>query len=133
MQDPAIRAVVELPGAVTGDARFEQMLAADVFVFASYYEGQPTVLLEAMSTGLPIVTTDEGAIRDTIVDGETGYLVPKRDPAAIARRVIELLQDGAAASADGRGRAAPLRGAVPPRALRPGHGARVRSGLGPER
>jgi glycosyltransferase involved in cell wall biosynthesis len=95
MQDPEIRAVVQLPGMVKGDARFELMLDADVFVFPTYYpiEGQPTVLLEAMSAGLPVVTTDQGAIRDTIGDGETGYLVPKRDPEAIARRVVELLQD----------------------------------------
>jgi glycosyltransferase involved in cell wall biosynthesis len=93
MREPEIRAVVELPGGVTGDARFELMRNADVFVFPSYCEGQPTVLLEAMSAGLPVVTTDEGAIRDTIVAGETGFLVPKRDPAAIARRVVELLQD----------------------------------------
>jgi glycosyltransferase involved in cell wall biosynthesis len=56
-------------------------------------EGQPTVLLMAMSAGLPIVTTDHGAIRETIVADETGYLVPKRDPAAIARRVVQLLRD----------------------------------------
>jgi glycosyltransferase involved in cell wall biosynthesis len=95
MQDPGVRAVVELPGRVTGDARFELMRDTDVFVFPSYYpiEGQPTVLLEAMSASLPIVTTDQGAIRETIVDGETGYLVPKRDPSAIARRVLELLRD----------------------------------------
>jgi glycosyltransferase involved in cell wall biosynthesis len=95
MEDPAVRAVVELPGVVAGNDRFELMLGADIFVFPSYYpvEGQPVVLLEAMSAGLPIVTTDQGAIRDTIVDGTTGYLVPKRDPAAIARRVVELLRD----------------------------------------
>src|SRR5207249_9975954 len=95
IQQPEIRAVVELPGVVKGDARFELMRDADLFVFPTYYpiEGQPTVLLEAMSAGLPVVTTDQGAIRDTIVDGETGYLVAKRDPGAIARRVIELLQD----------------------------------------
>jgi len=95
LQDPGIRAVVELPGVVSGDARFQLMINADVFVFPSYYpiEGQPVVLLEAMSAGLPVVTTDQGAIRDTIVDGQTGYLVPKRDPAAIARRVVELLRD----------------------------------------
>ncbi len=95
LQEDAIRAVVQLPGVVKGDAKYELLRDADVFVFPSYYpvEGQPTVLLEAMSAGLPVVTTDQGAIRDTIVDGETGYLVAKRDPPAIARRVIELLQD----------------------------------------
>jgi glycosyltransferase involved in cell wall biosynthesis len=93
LRDPEIRAVVELPGLVKGDARFERMLEADLFLFPSHFEGQPTVLLEAMSAGLPVVTTDEGAIRDTIVEGETGYLVPKRDPVAIARRVVELLRD----------------------------------------
>lgn len=95
MQDPAISAVVELPGVVAGDARFRLMLDASLFVFPSYYpvEGQPVVLLEAMSAGLPVVTTDQGAIRDTILHGETGYLVPKRDPAAMARRIVELLRD----------------------------------------
>lgn len=95
MQDPEIRAVVELPGVVTGDTRYELMRDADVFVFPTYFrlEGQPAVIVEAMSAGLPVVTTDQGAIRDTIVDGETGYLVPKRDPVALARRLVELLQD----------------------------------------
>jgi glycosyltransferase involved in cell wall biosynthesis len=95
MQDPAVRAVVELPGVVSGDARFKLMLQSSLFVFPSYYpvEGQPTVLLEAMSAGLPVVTTDQGAIRETIADGETGCLVPKRDPAAIARCIVQLLRD----------------------------------------
>jgi glycosyltransferase involved in cell wall biosynthesis len=95
MQDPAIRAVVELPGRLTGDARYELMTETDLFVFPSYYpvEGQPTVLLEAMSAGLPIISTHHGAIPETVVDGETGYLVPKRSPAAIAQRVVELLEN----------------------------------------
>jgi glycosyltransferase involved in cell wall biosynthesis len=93
LRDPEIRDAVELPGAVMGDTRFELMRDSDVFVFPSYNEGQPTVLLEAMSAGLPIVTTDEGAIRDTIAAGENGYLVPKGDPAAIADRLIDLLRD----------------------------------------
>jgi glycosyltransferase involved in cell wall biosynthesis len=95
LQDPAIRDRVELPGVISGDARFELLLDADVFAFPTYYpiEGQPAVLVEAMSAGLPVVTTDQGAIRETIVEGETGYLVPQRDPGAIARRVVELLQD----------------------------------------
>jgi glycosyltransferase involved in cell wall biosynthesis len=95
LQDPEVRAVVELPGVVKGDGRFELMRAAELFVFPTYYpiEGQPTVILEAMSAGLPVISTDQGAIRDTIVHGETGYLVPKRDPAALAARIIELLRD----------------------------------------
>lgn len=96
LQDPAIRARVEMPGVITGDARFELLLDADVFAFPTYYpiEGQPAVIVEAMSARLPVVTTDQGAIRETIVDGETGWLVPKRDPEALAHRLVELLQDG---------------------------------------
>ena len=95
LQDPAIRDLVELPGVISGDARFELLLDADVFAFPTYYpiEGQPAVIVEAMSAGLPVVTTDQGAIRETIVDGETGYLVRKRAPEAIARRIVELLRD----------------------------------------
>jgi glycosyltransferase involved in cell wall biosynthesis len=95
LSDPAVAERVELPGFVVGKAKYELLESADVFVLPSYYpvEGQPTVLIEAMSAGLPVVTTDQGGIRETIVDGETGFIVPKRDPAAIASRVSELLRD----------------------------------------
>ena len=51
--------------------------------------------------GLPVVATDVGGTREAVVEGETGYLVPVRDPAAVAERVERLLSDPARAAAMG--------------------------------
>ncbi len=86
--------VVERPGVVRGEAKSEAFRAADVFVFPSRNpvgEGQPFVLLEAMAAALPVVTTDMGTAADTVVDGETGLVVPPADPSAMAAAVVRLL------------------------------------------
>lgn len=67
--------------------------AADAFVLSSDHEGLPLALLEALSLGTPVVTTDAGGVRDAIVDGETGLVVPVGDASALARGVARLLDD----------------------------------------
>ena len=64
-------------------------------------EGLGIVYLEASATGLPVVGGDSGGAPDAILDGETGYVVPGRDAAALARRLTELLADPAGAAAMG--------------------------------
>jgi len=59
----------------------------------SYREGLPKFLLEAASAGLPIVTTDVPGCREIVNDGENGYLVPPRNPEAIADAIEKLLKD----------------------------------------
>lgn len=55
-----------------------------VYVLPSYYrEGTPRSVLEAMSMGRPIITTDSPGCRETVEDGVTGYLVPVKDPVAL--------------------------------------------------
>jgi len=66
---------------------------AALFVFPSYHEGLSTVLLEAMSCGLPIITTDVRGNRDLISDGQNGILVPPRDPKRLAKAISLLLSD----------------------------------------
>ncbi len=65
----------------------------DCFWLASAYEGQSNALMEAMAYGLPVVATDIAGNRDLVVDGETGFLVPVGDRAAIARQTQLLLED----------------------------------------
>jgi glycosyltransferase involved in cell wall biosynthesis len=66
---------------------------ADVFVNASTIDNQPISVLEACGSGLPIVSTPTGDIKNMIADGETGRLVPPNDPPALAAAVSELLHD----------------------------------------
>ena len=56
-------------------------------------DGIPTALLEAMSTGLPVVATTAGSIPEAVEDGKEGVLVPQRDPAALAEAIGALLTD----------------------------------------
>ena len=67
--------------------------AADVFCLSSDSEGLPLVLLEAMSVGTPVVSTDAGGVRDVVVDGETGLLVPVRDRDALVAALERVLDD----------------------------------------
>jgi glycosyltransferase involved in cell wall biosynthesis len=72
----------------------EIMKAMDVYCLSSFREGLPLSLLEAMSAGLPVVGTDVPGIRDVIVDGDTGLLVPSDDPAKLSEALFKVLTDG---------------------------------------
>jgi glycosyltransferase involved in cell wall biosynthesis len=61
-------------------------------------DGLPTAVLEAMAIGVPVVTTAVNGLADLVVDGETGLLVPERDPIALARAIERLLGDPALAT-----------------------------------
>ena len=66
--------------------------SADVLVLPSYYrEGVPRAVLEAMAMGKMIITTDNVGCRDTVENGENGYLVPPRDAAALALTMKKVL------------------------------------------
>jgi glycosyltransferase involved in cell wall biosynthesis len=66
----------------------------DVSVLCSTSEGLPNVVLEAMAAGRPVVATNVGAVADAVVNGETGILVPPRNPPALAAGLSELLANG---------------------------------------
>lgn len=67
--------------------------AADVFALTSVSEGMPISILEAMASGLPVVATDVGGVRDLVSDGETGFLAPSRDAQAVAAALARLCAD----------------------------------------
>lgn len=91
----AAGARIELAGTVAGEEKARLLRDADIFVFPTHYayEGHPYVILEAMAAGLPIVTTGRAAIPETIVNGETGIIVPERDPHALAEALGRLMAD----------------------------------------
>ena len=71
----------------------ELLAALDLFVLASHSEGTPTVVMEAMAAGLPVVVTRVGGTAEIVEDGIDGLLVPPSDPMQIAAATGSLLDD----------------------------------------
>ena len=66
--------------------------SCDVFVLPSYYpEGTPRTVLEALAMGKPVITTDAPGCRETVIDGDNGFLIPTRDVTALAAAMRRLL------------------------------------------
>ncbi|MDX6448541.1 MAG: hypothetical protein QOD08_1004 [Gaiellaceae bacterium] len=81
-----------------GRADVPDVLASlDVFAFPSLYEGLCLAVIEAQAAGVPVVATAVGGIKETVVDGETGLLVPPRDPEALAAAIRWVLEHPAEA------------------------------------
>lgn len=95
-----------------GSLAFDDVLAAlrraDIFCFAPKIaadgdrDGIPNVVAEAMSQGLPVVSTRAGAVDELVEDGCTGLLVPPGDPPALAAAITALIDDPARRAAMGR-------------------------------
>ncbi len=84
--------VIEYLG-VTDDVR-PFLADSTVFVLPSFHrEGLPRSILEAMATGRPIITTQTPGCRETVVEGENGFLVQARDAGALAEAMIKFMQD----------------------------------------
>lgn len=72
----------------------EQLINSHIVAFPSYYgEGLPKSLIEASAIGRPIVTCDSVGCRDAVKDGVNGFLVPAKDPVALASRLKTLIDD----------------------------------------
>jgi glycosyltransferase involved in cell wall biosynthesis len=94
LQDRGLQAQVRLLGALQEDAEVRRWYTrASVFCLPSEQEGFGIVFLEAMASGLPVVTTTSAAIPEVVPDGEAGLLVPPRDPDALAQALLRLMQD----------------------------------------
>ena len=91
------------------------LAAADLLVLPSLYEGLPNVVLEAMRFRKPVVATAAPGTTEVVVDGETGLLVPLRNPPALAQAIRTLVDDPRPRPPPRRGRPRPGRGRVPRR------------------
>ena len=69
------------------------LTASDIFVLSSRWEGLPYTIIEAMMAGLPVVATRVGGVLELVEDGVTGFLVPPRNPDALAEALQRLIAD----------------------------------------
>jgi len=86
---------VEFLGPVAPPFKHQILRAAHVFVMPTHYrnEGHPYVILEAMSAGLPIVSTAVGCIPETVLDGVNGFIIDPNNIDELIHRVVSLLSD----------------------------------------
>lgn len=80
----------------------EVFAAFDMFVLSSHDEGMSNAILEAMSMELPVVATDVGGTGEVVRHGESGLLVPAKDPLPLADAIASVLGDGSRSQAMGR-------------------------------
>jgi glycosyltransferase involved in cell wall biosynthesis len=93
LADTAGRRIELRPAASSLEVR-ELLASASFLLFPpAGPEGQPRVVLEAMAAGLPVVSTDRGAIRETVGDQVAGYVLPDPVPSELADRMLRLLRD----------------------------------------
>ena len=91
---------VSLVGFVSDVAKF--LASIDLLVQPSLYEGLGVAALEAMAAGKPLIGTRVGGLAESIIDGETGYLVPPKDGRALAEAIANLIADSSMAHEMGR-------------------------------
>lgn len=77
---------------ISGEAKFERLARADIFVLPTHAEGMPIAILEAMAAGTPVVASRVAGIPDMIRDGEEGVLVSSGDVSALAKALSTLLE-----------------------------------------
>lgn len=83
---------IRFTGQVEGDEKRALFDSSDIFVFPGVQqEGQPLVVIEAMAARLPVIFTDRGCLRDTVINGEAGVEVSINDPHRLADRILWLL------------------------------------------
>jgi len=81
------------PAAVK-EEKLEFFSKADIFVFPPCKpEGHPWVIVEAMAAGLPIISTDQGAIVESVIHGKNGFIVEPGNPTSIAEKIKFLIEN----------------------------------------
>jgi colanic acid/amylovoran biosynthesis glycosyltransferase len=87
-----LNTVVHFLGPMEEEGVRRNMQSAHIYLLPSVAEALPVVLMEALSTGLPVVATTVGSISQLIMNGKTGFLVPPRDIDALSDRLIYLIE-----------------------------------------
>lgn len=71
------------------------LASADIFALSTNWEGFPVSILEAMRAGLPVLASDVGGVRESVIDGDTGFIVPPGDDTVLTHRLAQLVESPA--------------------------------------
>ncbi len=88
-----VQDAVRFAGRIDNDAIAALYRSADLMINTSLVDNMPISILEALASGVPVVSTDAGGIPYLVEHGRTALLVPKKDPAAIAEAILHLLHN----------------------------------------
>lgn len=86
----ALRSSVDVIRAAPDQGTTTVLEGSDIFVLPSFFEGTPLTLMEALWSGLPVITTSVCGMKDVIVDGQNGLLVPERDVEALTGAMLRM-------------------------------------------
>lgn len=89
--DLGLEDCVQLVGKLKHEEVFDFLKAADVYIQPSVQEGFCNALLEAQGTGLLCIASDAGGLPENVLDGETGWIVPRRDHLALVAKITEVI------------------------------------------
>ena len=92
IESRSLQEVVTYHGRQYGEDKEQRFAEADCFVHPTLDDCFPLVILEAMQHALPVIATPVGAIPDTVIDGETGILVPVNDAQALADAMARMME-----------------------------------------
>jgi glycosyltransferase involved in cell wall biosynthesis len=93
LRERGLESVATVAGWVSGNEKLALLRDSHLLVLPSYSEGVPNVLLEAMASGLPVLTTPVGGIPSLVDNGKTGLFTAPGDVAALTSNTIKLLAD----------------------------------------
>jgi len=92
IQENDISKYIDFPGVIIGQKKIKTFLEADIFILPSYSEAFPVVVLEAMASGLPVITTPVGALPEVFTEENILFIQPG-DIDGIAERLLQLIKD----------------------------------------
>lgn len=95
LKEHRLEDLVSFEGWVVGDHKARLLTDCHLFVLPSYSEGVPIAILEAMSYGLPILSTPVGGTAEVVLEGQNGFLVKPGDKTALFDRLMRFLEDPA--------------------------------------
>lgn len=93
IKDNNLQFKVKIMGWISGDKKNEAFQSSDIYILPSYNEGLPISILEAMSYGLPIISTPVGGTAEAVQDGLNGFLIEPGDCMLLAEKIDLLASD----------------------------------------